>query len=402
MPDFICKLATPTGQVIQREYSGESESALRASLADQDLLVLSVRRKLGLSLPFMGRRRRIGSAEFLVFNQELGALIKAGLPILGSLDMLIERQRNPVFKQALTEIRDDVRSGASLSEGFQGQGGLFPPLFATALASGERSGEIASVLQRYVKYTQSVAAVRKKIVSAAIYPAVLLVAMVVVIFVMLGFVFPKFSGFFDTMQADLPLPTVILLGVSGWVSQNWMLGLAVLGVAVAAFLLWKRTPGGQRWFDRFKFQIPVIGPIFHRYAVTRFTRTLGTLLAGGIPMVTSLQIASRTVGNTLFAERLEEAGRKVREGSSLWEALEETRLMSEMAVGMIKVGESSGALTEMLENVSQFQDDQIDARIQTLLSLMEPVLLLVMAVVVGALLLAVYLPLLSSFSSAQI
>lgn len=401
MAEFICTLATAGGQVVTRTMNGESEEAVRTALAEQDLLVLTLRRKVGFSLPFMGQRRHVSTSEFLVFNQELAALTKAGLPILGSLDMLIERQKNEAFHQALVTIRDDIRSGASLSEAFHNQGALFPPLYATSLASGERSGEIATVLERYISYTQSVAAVQKKLIAAAVYPLILMFAMIVVIFVMIIFVFPMFGEFFSTMKADLPLPTKILLGASGWLEKHYILlflGMAVLG---SGFFWWKRTPAGIRTVDTIKFKLPIIGQILHYYSVTRFTRTLGTLLSGGIPMVGSLQIASRTVGNSVFGAKLDEACQRVKEGGSLWESLEATGLMPEMAVGMIRVGESSGSLNVMLDRVSEFLDEKIDQRIQTLLSLMEPVLLLVMAVVVGGLLLAIYMPLLSSFSSAQ-
>jgi type IV pilus assembly protein PilC len=399
LPEFICTVGTASGEVTQRVLTGESEEAVRAVLAEQDLLVLSLRRKLGLALPFMGGRRRVSAADFLVFNQELKALLKAGLPILGSLDMLIERQKNPVFRQALVDTRDEVRSGASLSEAFGNRGSLFPPLFATSLASGERSGEIVHVLDRYISYTENVAAVRQKIVTAAIYPLVLLVAMLIVVVVMIVYVLPMFGGLFETMNVDVPLPTQILLGMSDWITGHFFIMVLSLGSLAAAFAWWKRTPAGARALDRMRFALPLVGEVFHKYAVTRFTRTLGTLLSGGIPMVAALQISSRTVGNIILSEKLDEAGRKVKEGGALWESLEATGLMPEMAVGMIRVGESSGALTDMLDQVSEFLDSQIDKRIQMLLALMEPVLLLGMAVVVGGLILAIYMPLMSGFSN---
>lgn len=402
MPEFVCKLGTIEGQIIERTLTADSEAAARENLSQQEYLVLSVRRKLALSLPFVGGRRRISPAEFLVFNQELMALIKAGLPILGSLDMLIDRRKNVVFRQALIDIRDEVSSGSSLSEAFAARGDLFPPLFATSLASGERSGEIATVLRRYIAYAKNSAAVRKKIMAAAAYPIILVTVMVIMIYVMVAFVFPKFADFFSTMQADLPLPTVVLLGLSNWMAANnfWVILAGTVGLV--AFLMWKRTERGVHFVDAAKFKIPIIGDIMHRYSVTRFTRTLATLIAGGIPMLNALQIASRTVGNSMFKERLDEVADKVREGNALWESLEATGLLSDMAVGMVKVGESTGSMTEMLDNVSELYEEVIEQRIQTLLSMMEPIILLVMAVVVGGVILAVYMPLLSAFSSARV
>ncbi|MFQ5720417.1 MAG: type II secretion system F family protein [Acidobacteriota bacterium] len=401
MPEFVCKLGTVDGQIVERTMTATSESDVRRDLSQQEFLVLSVHRRWSLSLPFIGRRRRISASEFLVFNQELMALIRAGMAILPSLEMLIERRKNPVFRQALVEIRDDVTAGASLSEAFEARGRLFPPLFATSLASGERSGEIATVLKRYIDYARNIAGIRKKILSAAAYPAILVTAMAIMIYVMVAMVFPKFADFFSTMKADLPLPTVVLLGFSAWVEQNnlWVIGAAVGGVV--AFLLWNRTESGRRFTHEARFKIPIVGSVFKNYAVTRFTRTLSTLISGGIPMVVSLQTASRTVGNTLFSERLDRVAQQVREGGAVWDSLEQTGLLSDMAVGMIKVGESTGAMTEMLDNVSEFYEAEIEQRIQTLLSMLEPILLLVMAVVVGGVILAVYMPLLSAFSSAK-
>ena len=321
MPEFVCKLGTTDGQIVERVVTGDNEAALREDLSEQDFLVLSVKRKLALSLPFLGGARRVSANEFLVFNQELRALIQAGMPILGSLDMLIERRKNPVFKQALRDIREDVQGGSSLSEAFQARGDLFPSLYSSSLASGERSGEIGSVLERYIEYARSVAAVRKKILSAAAYPAILITAMIILVAVMVVYVFPSFDELFATMEADIPLATVILLAVSNWFASYylWVFLFAVAGGV--ALMVWRRTEGGRRAFDLLQFRIPIIGDVMHKYAVTRFTRTLGTLLAGGIPMVTSLQISSRTVGNSVFSERLDEAARKVREGESLWESL---------------------------------------------------------------------------------
>lgn len=400
MPEFVCRLGTAAGDIVERVMSSDSEQALRQELAQQDLLVLAVRRRLGMLPSLPGRRRRVPATEFLVFNQELMALIRAGLPILSSLDLLIERRKHQGFKRALITIRDQIKSGSSLSEAFEAQGELFPRLYAASLASGERSGEIATVLQRYIDYTRTVAAIRRRVIGAAIYPVILLTVMIVVIAVIVGFVFPKFEGFFDTMKADLPLMTVLLLRGSNWFSANLVWILAALPLLGAALWSWARTPAGRTWLDGARLRLPLIGEVYQKYALTRFTRTLGTLTAGGIPVVTALQIAARTVGNSVFTVRLEEAARKVREGQALWQALEETGLATDMAIEMVRVGESTGALTEMLENVSTFHEGEIDQRVQTLVTLLEPILLLCMAVVIGTLLLTIYMPLLSSFSNS--
>jgi len=400
VPEYVCRLGTAAGDVVERVMTSDSEQALRQELAQQDLLVLAVRRRFGMLASLPGRRRRVPATEFLVFNQELMALIRAGLPILSSLDLLIERRKHQGFKHALITIRDQIKSGSSLSEAFEAQGDLFPRLYAASLASGERSGEIATVLQRYIDYTRTVAAIRRRVIGAAIYPVILLTVMIIVIGVIVGFVFPKFAGFFDTMKADLPIMTVLLLKASNWFSTNMVWVLLGIPLAGGALFSWARTPAGRTWLDGARLRLPLIGEVFQKYALTRFTRTLGTLTAGGIPVVTALQIAARTVGNTVFTTRLEEAARKVREGQALWQALEETGMATDMAIEMVRVGESTGALTEMLENISSFHEAEIDQRVQTLVTLMEPILLLCMAVVIGILLLTIYMPLLSSFSNS--
>ncbi|HXI04113.1 MAG TPA: type II secretion system F family protein [Candidatus Saccharimonadales bacterium] len=404
MAEFVCKVGTPGGEILEQILTAESEEVVRQNFEARDYYVYSVRRKGGLDYLFdlsSLRRRHISSKEFLIFNQELASLIHAGLPIITSLQVLTERRKNPVFRQALMDVRDRVRSGAALSEAFEAQGELFPRLYCSSLASGERSGEIDSVLKRYIAYQKTVLAVRKKVISAITYPIILMVFAVGLVALLVTYIIPKFQAFFADFGAELPLITRIVVGTSAWVQAHILIILAVIVVTAISVTAWVRTPAGATKIDMWKLKVPLLGGVWRRYAISRFTRTLSTLIAGGIPLVASLDISARAVGNRIFEERMLGVGQKVREGESLWESLDKTGLVTDMAIEMIKVGESTGALEEMLGNVANFYDEEIDARLTTLVSLMEPAMLIFMAGVISVMLMAIYLPLIRSYSAAK-
>lgn len=404
MADFVCKLGTATGQVVERVYTAQTEDELRRQFESQDFLVFSIRKKAAAAalLDFSAfRRRKISQKDFLIYNQELSSLISAGLPIISSLDILIERRKNPLFKQVLTDVRDQVKSGASLSEAFESHGDLFPRLYASSLASGERSGEVVSVLKRYISYTKTVMSLRKKVVSAMIYPAILSAMAIGLVVLLLVFILPKFQEFFEGMHADLPALTLALLWVAGFVRSYLFIIVPALALGIGALVVYKRSEAGAAAWDYRKMQLPLVGRIFTKYAISRFCRTLGTLVQGGIPLVTSLEISARAVGNRAFEKEMMGVARKVREGHPLWESLEKTGLMTDMSVEMIKVGESTGAMEEMLTNVATFYDEEIDSELTTIVSLMEPAMLIFMGLVVATMILAIYLPLIRASASAS-
>jgi type IV pilus assembly protein PilC len=403
MPEFIARVGTSDGTVTERTFTAESEGALRTELQEREFLIFNIRRKSGLAalLPDVGRRRTVRMKEFLLFNQELAALIRAGLPIIASLDILLERRKNPVFAKALADVRDRVRGGAALSEAFEAQNEMFPKIYSSTLASGERSGELATVLGRFITYQKTMMALRRKVLSALIYPAFLFLLSFAVIFILIIFVIPKFTEFYADFGADLPLLTRILVMVSTLLTANLpflLAGLALVGLTARA---WLRTERGRLLLDRHKVQVPLVGGIWQRFAISRFVRTLGTLISGGIPVVTALGISARAVGNRDFETRLLDVERKVREGSSLWQSLEETGLFNDIAIEMTKVGESTGSLHDMLANVADFYDEEIETLLSTVIALLEPVMLVGMGVIVGGMLLAIYLPLLRSYAQSQ-
>jgi len=397
-------MALPTGEIVERAMVAETEAALRRELEDKDMLVLELRRQnpvvsaIGEALSI---RPRIAAREFLFFNQEFSALLRAGLPILTSLDILIDRRKNLVFKKALLGVRDRVKSGEALSEAFAAQGELFPKLYAASLASGERSGELPNVLRRYIAYTRSILSIRKKVVGALIYPAILVCVSIALISLMVFYVIPSFSNLFRDLGTDLPMTTQIMMDVATFFQSQWKLVAALLVGGVASFIVWHRSPAGRIGFDRFKMKLPLVGNVIRDYAQNRFTRTLSTLLSGGIPLVTSLELAGRAVGNAVLERELMGVTNRVREGQSLWESLERTGYITEMAVEMVKVGESTGALVEMLDNASEFSEEEIDYKLSKMVTLIEPLMLVFMALVVTGMLLAFYLPLIRAAGSSK-
>lgn len=404
MPEFWCKMALPTGEIVERTIVAVDESSLRKDLDSKECLLLDIRRRNPVFAALADTfrvRPRIQAREFLFFNQEFSALIRAGLPILGSLDILIERRKNPLFRRALVDIRDRVKGGDALSEAFAAQGELFPPLYASSLASGERSGELPTVLRRYIHYTRNLLNIRKKVTSALVYPAILMCLSVVLIGIMVFYVIPNFSGFLNELGVELPLITKMIMAAALFLQSNLRLIAAAVAVGIVGFLVWRRAGAGKVAVDRWKLRVPLVGQVAHDYAQNRFTRTLATLVSGGIPLVISIEMAARAVGNAFYEQEMMKVAGKVREGEALWESLEKTKLVSDIAVEMVKVGESTGALVEMLDNTSEFAEEEIDHRLNKLVTMIEPLMLIFMAVVVTGMLLAFYLPLIRAAAGSR-
>ncbi len=405
MPEFVCRIAGPSGEVFEKTFVAESESWLRRDLENQDMMILDLRRRSAFAadLARMFRLRgRVSMRDFLLFNQELVALVKSGMPIVEILDILLDRRANETLKVALIDVRDRVKGGESLSEAFAAQGDLFPPLYSASLASGERSGELPTVLDRYIEYTETVLAIRSKVIQSLVYPAVLLTLLSSLVVLMVFFIIPRFEEFLTGFGRELPLLTRAVLGVSDFAVGNWYFIVGGAAALTVGYLSWKRTPSGRLRIDRAKMRLPLVGRVVSDYAQNRFTRTLSTLTAGGIPLVTSLELSARAVGSPVYEAALMDVARQVREGRSLHESLDDTGLLSPIAVQMVRVGESTGALEEMLNNVSDFTDREIANRLARLVTLIEPLMLVFMAVIVATMLLSVYLPMIELYGSAGV
>jgi type IV pilus assembly protein PilC len=396
--EFRCRLGTPGGEVIEGIYAADSESHLRKELEEKGLYVLSLRRRggvpglAGLALPF-GTRRRVSRQEFLVFNQELATLLKAGMPLVQSFDILRQRVANPTFKAVLDDVYEKVKSGTALSDAFSVHTGLFPAVYPASLMAGERSGNLDAVIRRYVAYEKVLGTVRRRTVSALIYPAILVVLMVGLIGIIMTRVVPAFAGFYATFDRELPLSTRIIVGLSNALVANLLLiALAVVGGS-AAVAFWLQKPGQRARVDAVLLRLPWVGPTVQKFATSQLARTLATLLGGGIPLVNALEIAGAAMTNRHLGAELQEVTRRVREGDGFAAALRERAVFPDVAAKMVEVGESTGALQEMLNSLADFYDEEIDTEVGRLVTLIEPVILVIMGVVIAAVVLALYMPL---------
>ena len=393
--EFRCRLATAGGEIIEGVYIADSEVRLRRELEEKGLFVLSLQRRGGL--PGIstggGRRRRIGRQQFLVFNQELATLLKAGMPLVQSLDILRQRVANPTFKAVLDGVYDKVKSGSSLSDAFGEHAELFPAVYSASLMAGERSGNLDEVIRRYVAYEKVIGAVKKRTVSAMIYPAVLTVMMLGLVGIIVLRVVPSFSAFYENFDRELPLSTRIIVGVSDAIVNNIWLILVVVGGGIFAALTYARQPANRARIDRALLELPWAGETVRKFSTAQMARTLATLLGGGIPLVNGLEIVIRSMSNRYLARRLEEIGRRVREGESFAAAMLKSGVFPDVAVKMIEVGESTGALQEMLNSLADFYDEEIVTEVQRFITLVEPILLVVMGLVIALVVIALYLPL---------
>lgn len=402
MSEFRVKAGWPDGSVAEQSVVAADLGAARLEVERRGGHVFEVRRK-GLSLagPRARGKGRIKMSDFLIFNQELIALLKAGLPVVRSFEILLERQKSPVLRRVLTDVRERVNSGASISEAFAEEGDLFPRLYWTSLKAGEKSGEIEAVLRRYLKYQKTVIALTRKVVSTLVYPVILIALSAVLITILMTFVIPRFTEFFADFNAELPLLTVVVLAIATFLRHNFLLIAAA--VAGGGFLAWRwfQTTAGRVWLDGAILKLPVVGGIFRRFAITQFTRSLGTLLGGGTPLVPALENASDAIGNRSVSMKVASVVPRVREGRELWKALESTGIFTDLTIEMIKVGESSGALEEMLAATSEFYDEEIDLLLARVISFVEPAILVIMGGVIVTILLSVYLPIFRLMSQVK-
>jgi type IV pilus assembly protein PilC len=393
--EFRCRLGTPGGEIIEGIYVADNEIRLRRELEEKGLYVLALHRKGGLSGLAIGgpRRRRIRDQEFLVFNQELATLLKAGMPLVQSLDILRRRVANPTFKSILDGVYEKVKAGTSLSDAFAEHPGLFPAVYSASLMAGERSGNLDAVIRRYVAYQKIVGSVKKRTVSALIYPAILVTMMIVLVGIIVLKVVPAFSSFYAGFNRQLPLSTRVIVGISNvLVADFWIILLAIVG-GVGGVIVWARHPAQRARLDQLLLQLPWVGASVRKFATSQLARTLATLLGGGIPLVNSLEIAGAAMTNRYLASEVAEVTLRVREGQSFATALLKRGVFPDVAVKMVEVGESTGALQEMLNSLADFYDEEIETEVARFITVIEPLVLVIMGLVIAGVVLALYMPL---------
>lgn len=402
MGEYLVKVADERGHVLEQTESGISEQEVRERFVQQGYYVYSVRGQTGLaSLATLRRRRRIKTEEFVIFNQQFLTLIKAGLPILKSLELLAKRQRNAYFKSVLENVQERVKSGELLSDAFAAQGAGMSKIYTTTILAGERSGNLEEVLARYIAFQRITLTFRKKLLSSLWYPALLIGALVIMLTFLMTYVVPQFAELYTSLNADLPRVTVFMLGIGSSLQHHYIAILLAIAAVALGLIAWVRSEQGARTLDAVRYRVPILGTIWMKYQVAMFSRTLSTLLSGGLPLVPSLETASHSISSFKISANVEHAARRVREGRSLSFSLEETEFFPELAIEMVEVGESTGALPAMLNSVAEFFEEDVQNSLTTTLQLIEPVILIFMGVTVAFVLISLYLPIFSLGAQMQ-
>jgi type IV pilus assembly protein PilC len=392
MAEFVVKVADDRGRVHQQIEQGYSESEVRDRFSQQGYLVYWVKPQGMLAGGVsMRRRRKLKQATFLVFNQQFLTLIRAGLPILNSLELLIKRQKDATLKQVLENVRDRVKGGELLSDAFAAQG-IVPKIYTTTLMAGEKSGNMDEVLTRYINFQRLAMTFRKKLFVSLIYPTLLVTVVMIMVTFLFTYVVPKFADLFNSLDAKLPAITVFMLAVG--VNAQKYAPFVLVGLVVLGFVLWrwKETDAGADRIDRAILSLPLLGEIRLKHQVASFSRMLATLLQGGLPLVPAMETAGSSMTSRRILKGIVRAGTRVREGQGLAPSLEEQEIFPGLAVEMIEVGESTGALPQMLNSVAEFYEEDVQTALGATMALIEPIILMVMAIFVGGVLISLYMP----------
>jgi type IV pilus assembly protein PilC len=390
---YTCKLGSSDGKILYRELEASEPGVLHKSLEEQGFFVFEVKKK-----PFQflfdkrSSRRNIDSRSLLTFNQEMLVLIKAGMPIMQVLDTILERHDSGKLSEVLNQVREDVKAGAALSAALERHGRLFPHLYIASIRAGERTGDLVNTIRRYIQYIKRVDGIRKKVVAAMFYPAIIVVVAFLAVMLLLIYVVPTFSQVYADAGSQLPLPTQILIAFTTFLRRFFLLGIALLFGAAAAFRSWAATEDGTFIIDSFKLRVPFLGDIYTKYSVAGFTRTLSTVLGSGIPIVESLRMSIGTLNNVYMEKRLFEAVKFVEEGGTLSAAFERIAIMPPLALRMLGVGESTGALEDMLADISDYLEEELEERMHILTTAIEPAVMIVMGVIIGVIIITMYLP----------
>jgi type IV pilus assembly protein PilC len=393
MAEFVVKIADERGHTHQQVEQGFSIAEVRDRFASQGYLVHWVKPQGMLSLS-MHRARKLKQSTFLVFNQQFLTLIKAGLPILNALELLIKRQRDPNLRQILENVRERVKGGELLSDAFATHP-VVPKIYTTTLMAGEKSGNIDEVLTRYINFQRMAMSFRKKLLVSLIYPTLLVCVVTIMVMFLFTFVVPKFAELFNSLDAKLPAITLFMLSV-GVNAQKYFPFFAIGGaLTVFVFWQWKKTDRGGDQIDRAILSLPLLGDIRLKHQVATFSRMLATLLQGGLPLVPSMETAGQSMSSRRILKGVMSASVRVREGRGLASSLEEQKIFPDLAVEMLEVGESTGALPAMLNSVAEFYEEDVQTALGAAMALIEPLILVIMAVFVGGVLISLYMPIFS-------
>ncbi len=393
MPNFICRITGEDGRIVARAVRASSRRECKSSLETEGWLVLSVTRDWKrLHFPSLRIGHKIKDKEFILFNQELVALLKSGYPILRSLEVIAARIKNVDLKELILKIAESVKSGKALSEAFLPYEGRFSKVYIASLMAGEKSGNLPGALTRYTQYAKVIAQTRSRIRSALTYPTVLVLFSFIVVNVLVYFILPRFADFYQDFEAQLPGITKLLMAVSLAVRRHWYFFFSLLVLLVFIYF-WIISRAGLRLrLDKFKLRIPFARAILLESGISLFSRTLGILLEAGISLLSAIGIAIQAVPNTFLVHKMRNLPELIKNGQSLSDSLAQADVFPLLALDMIRIGETSANLQGMLGDAADFYDERIRGRIDTLISLIEPIVIIVMGLVAAGILLSVYLP----------
>ncbi len=391
MNEFIVKLADERGRVQEQTHAAATAEELRSRFTQAGYLVYSVKPRSTLG---RGAKKKIKLDTFLIFNQQFLTLIRAGLPILSSIDLLAKRQKDLSFRAQLEDVGARVKTGESISAAFEAQGTV-PLIYTTTLLAGERSGNLEEVLQRYLDFQRVSLTFRKKLRAALIYPAFLIVMVTGLFTFLITFVVPRFAGLYAQLGTKLPAMTLYMLAIGQDAQHDGLYAAPVLALLAYLVVRWSRSDRGADMIDRVRVKTPILGSVWLKYQVGLFSRTLATLLTGGLPLVPSLETAARSIESRSISKAVRSSVETVREGKGLAISLDRTGVFPELSIEMIEVGESTGALPQMLNSVAEFFEEDVQTSLAAIMSMIEPLILIVMGAVVVTVLIALYLPILS-------
>lgn len=391
MAVFKVKAGTLEGRILRKEVEASSKEDLFDRLEKEGLFPIDVSPK-GIVLPFLKLGRKVSSADLLVFNYGFLTLLKAGLPLLDSLDALKKSSKNQHLSEAITEAIREIKNGQPLSESMRKNSGVFPELYTASIAAGERTGDLVPSIKGYIDFQKKMEAIRKKIVSSAVYPAVLALTSIIVVVFLITYVVPSFAKIYTDTGAELPVATAILLGVTGFLKGH-ILFLASLAVAAifgarAAY----KSGAGRVYFDAFKLRAPHVGEIYTGYTIAKFSRTLGMVLKSGVPLIQALQMSKGVLNNMVLDQKLKNVIKKTREGEGLTEAIAKEDFMPEITLRMFGVGERSASLPLILEEIADYHEEDVNHKVGILTDLLEPALMVVMGLIIGTIIVLMYLP----------
>lgn len=405
MPVYEYKGVSASGKSVSGVLDGETLKAVKTKLKKDGIVVLEVHEgsvvRAARSKEFSFRRGRVNAGDVANATRQLATLLSSGLPLMEALNVLVEQEDNQTLKQSLASVRDSVREGSSFADALKTDTKVFSPLYGNMVAAGEASGTLDLTLAQLADFLEDQARFRGKLAAALAYPVLMTLIGVGVLFFLFTFVLPRVVGMFEDMRQQLPLMTIALLWVVRLVSSAWWAILVAIGGAAYYLRRYFATAGGRAWLDATLLRLPVFGTLIRMIAVSRFTRTLGTLLQSGVPALTALDIVKSVVGNTVIAEAINKARESVREGESIADPLRRSGLFPPVVIQMVAVGEKSGELETMLLKISNSFDRTVETRITGLMSLLEPVIILVMGLVVGFIVIAIMLPILQMSSGVR-